>query len=180
MPDTQWPRYMVFQQHREEQAYVHNGTVHASDAEMALLNARDVFSRRPEATGMWVVPADQILSMTHQELEKQDWKGVKAKGKTSAYHVFGKFYEQGQCEQIGEVEATSHEHAMQLAIQHFEKKNPIWWWVFPASTVIASLPDEAGSMFVPALSKTYKNQSEYPTVTMMRQLHQKGRLDGQS
>ena len=36
---------------------------------------------------------------------------------------------------------------------------------------------DTNPMFAPAHEKTYKNQSEYHTVTMMRQLHDKGKLE---
>src|SRR3989337_2438869 len=68
MIDTQWPRFMVFQQEAVGKPFIHNGTVHAPDIDMALLNARDVFARRPQAVAMWVVPADSIFTQTREEL----------------------------------------------------------------------------------------------------------------
>ena len=41
--------------------HAHAGSVHAVDAEQALLNARDVYGRRG-ALSMWVVPAIQITA----------------------------------------------------------------------------------------------------------------------
>jgi ring-1,2-phenylacetyl-CoA epoxidase subunit PaaB len=40
----------------------HVGSIHASDAEMALQNARDVFARRGEVVSLWVVPAHCITA----------------------------------------------------------------------------------------------------------------------
>ncbi|MFQ5435705.1 MAG: phenylacetic acid degradation protein, partial [Anaerolineae bacterium] len=40
MPDTQWPLWEVFKQDKPDKAHESVGTVHAPDAEMALLNAR--------------------------------------------------------------------------------------------------------------------------------------------
>ena len=68
MVDTQWPRFQALQQHQEGQAHQNVGTVHAPDPEMALQNARDVFLRRPDCTGMWMVRADQIFAKTAEEL----------------------------------------------------------------------------------------------------------------
>ena len=38
----------------------HVGSLHAPDAETAILNARDVYTRRNEGVSIWVVEADHI------------------------------------------------------------------------------------------------------------------------
>ena len=50
----------VFAQPKTGADHVHCGSVHAADAEMALQNARDVYSRRNEAVSLWVVPSEAI------------------------------------------------------------------------------------------------------------------------
>jgi len=52
----------VFTQSKQGAPHEHAGNVHAVDAEMALQNARDVYSRRGEAISIWVVPSDQIVA----------------------------------------------------------------------------------------------------------------------
>ena len=52
----------VFIRPRRGLAHVHAGSIHASDAEMALRNARDVYTRRQEGTSVWVVRSDQIVA----------------------------------------------------------------------------------------------------------------------
>lgn len=173
MADTQLPRYMVFQQHEPDEPMVHNGTVHAADPEMALLTARDVFSRRPRAVRMWVVPAEAIFSLTRQELENKQWH-ISQGGENENYHVFVKTYEQGQCEHIGAVKADSHEAAMQAAVETFADEKVLWWWVFPAAAVSSTLEEDTGSMFDPVLDKRYREQTQYPVITMMRKIRAKG------
>ncbi|MBK7855580.1 MAG: 1,2-phenylacetyl-CoA epoxidase subunit B [Bacteroidetes bacterium] len=48
--------------------FEHAGSVRASDKEIALQNARDVYSRRNEATCLWVVKSDQIVSSSPEDL----------------------------------------------------------------------------------------------------------------
>jgi len=60
--DSQWPLWEVFVQPSQGAAYEHSGSVHATDAEGALQNARDVYARRGEAIGIWVVPSDAIVA----------------------------------------------------------------------------------------------------------------------
>jgi ring-1,2-phenylacetyl-CoA epoxidase subunit PaaB len=40
----------------------HVGSLHAVDAEMALQNARDVYTRRGEGLSIWVVPSSAITA----------------------------------------------------------------------------------------------------------------------
>ena len=40
----------------------HVGSLHADDAEMAVANARDVYTRRGEGVSIWVVPSATITA----------------------------------------------------------------------------------------------------------------------
>jgi len=59
---TQWDLWEVFTQKRTGAPHEHAGSVHAPDKEMALQNARDVYSRRGEAINLWVVPSEAIVA----------------------------------------------------------------------------------------------------------------------
>ena len=52
----------VFTQKKTGAPHEHAGSVRAADKEMAILNARDVYSRRKEAVSIWVVPANEIVA----------------------------------------------------------------------------------------------------------------------
>ena len=56
IPTNQWKFWEVFTQKKSGLPHEHAGSLRAADAEMALLNARDVYSRRNEAVNLWVVP----------------------------------------------------------------------------------------------------------------------------
>ena len=72
MTDTQWPRFEVFLVESDGKPAEHVGSVHAPDPEMALLNARDVFVRRPFCRELWVVPSDRVLFRSGEELKKDE------------------------------------------------------------------------------------------------------------
>ena len=57
----------VFVRPKRGLAHVHAGSIHAADAEMALRNARDVYTRRQEGVSLWVVPASQISASSPDE-----------------------------------------------------------------------------------------------------------------
>ena len=52
----------VFVRSQQGVSHRHVGSVHASDPEMALNNARDVYTRRNEGLSIWVVPSASITA----------------------------------------------------------------------------------------------------------------------
>jgi len=58
--DAGWPMWEVFIRQRRGMSHVHVGSLHAPDAEVALQNARDVYTRRVEGVSIWVVPSSQV------------------------------------------------------------------------------------------------------------------------
>ena len=58
----------VFTQKKAGMPFEHAGSVHAADKEMALQNARDVYSRRKEATCIWVVQSEHIISSSPEDM----------------------------------------------------------------------------------------------------------------
>lgn len=60
--DNQGDVWEVFVQSKPGLPHKHAGSVHATDKEMALQNARDMYTRRNEGTCIWVVPLDAITS----------------------------------------------------------------------------------------------------------------------
>ncbi len=62
-----WPLYEVFVRGKRGLNHVHVGSLHAADAEMALHNARDLYTRRNEGVSIWVVRADDITASSPGE-----------------------------------------------------------------------------------------------------------------
>jgi ring-1,2-phenylacetyl-CoA epoxidase subunit PaaB len=62
MTETLMPLWEVFIRNRSGLPHKHCGSVHASDATMALQAARDVYTRRGESVSIWVVPSTEITA----------------------------------------------------------------------------------------------------------------------
>lgn len=62
-----WPLWEVFTQPAGGAPHEHAGSLHAPDAEIALQNARDVYSRRGEAVSIWVVPSGSITASAPED-----------------------------------------------------------------------------------------------------------------
>ena len=56
------PLWEVFIRSRQGLGHKHAGSLHAADAQMAIQNARDVYTRRQEGVSIWVVPAETITA----------------------------------------------------------------------------------------------------------------------
>ncbi|MGZ3862930.1 MAG: 1,2-phenylacetyl-CoA epoxidase subunit PaaB [Bacteroidia bacterium] len=68
MKDSQGPLWEVFVQKKAGQPFVHCGSLHAYDKEMALENARDLYTRRSEGTALWIVPAAAIVASSPEDI----------------------------------------------------------------------------------------------------------------
>ncbi|WP_395099816.1 1,2-phenylacetyl-CoA epoxidase subunit PaaB [Streptomyces noursei] len=62
-----WPLWEVFVRSRRGLSHTHAGSLHAPDAQMALRNARDLYTRRSEGVSLWVVPSAQITASSPDE-----------------------------------------------------------------------------------------------------------------
>jgi ring-1,2-phenylacetyl-CoA epoxidase subunit PaaB len=58
----------VFTQGKDGEPHQHTGSVHATDAEHALQNARDAYARRNEGVSLWVVPSAAITASTPEDM----------------------------------------------------------------------------------------------------------------
>src|SRR3954470_5668123 len=84
-PNT--PLWEVFIRSRNGLAHKHVGSLHASDATMALQAARDIYTRRGEGLSIWVVPSTAITASDPAE------KGMMFEPAESKIYRHPTFYE---------------------------------------------------------------------------------------
>lgn len=63
----QWPLWEVFIRSKNGLDHKHAGSLHAADAQMAIENARDVYTRRMEGISIWVVESKHITASNPEE-----------------------------------------------------------------------------------------------------------------
>ncbi|SBS33221.1 1,2-phenylacetyl-CoA epoxidase, subunit B [Marinomonas spartinae] len=66
---SEWTLFEVFIRSKHGLNHKHVGSVHATDAEMAIENARDLYTRRNEGVSIWVVPSAAITATASDEKE---------------------------------------------------------------------------------------------------------------
>jgi len=62
MSKQYWPLFEVFIRAKSGLSHRHVGSLHASDADMAIDNARNLYTRRNEGTSIWVVQSSAIAA----------------------------------------------------------------------------------------------------------------------
>ncbi len=64
-----WPLWEVFIRSKQGLDHKHVGSLHAADAQMAIENARDVYTRRQEGVSIWVVESKAIHASNPDDAE---------------------------------------------------------------------------------------------------------------
>jgi ring-1,2-phenylacetyl-CoA epoxidase subunit PaaB len=176
--DTQWPRFEVFVQESPGKPHVHAGSVHATDSEIALLNARDVFVRRPDCVSLWVVPASAVTESAGAGVRGG---GLAPTGEIASpltdYLVFGKLEQKGVLTHLGRVQGRGRAEAMRAAEETFADRKPIVLWLVPDRAVERSRESDSSSLFEPARDKPFRDQAYYHIQTALRRLRREGRGD---
>ena len=65
----EWPLWEVFIRSKQGLDHKHLGSLHAADAQMAIENARDVYTRRNEGISIWVVESKYIHASNPDEAD---------------------------------------------------------------------------------------------------------------
>jgi ring-1,2-phenylacetyl-CoA epoxidase subunit PaaB len=64
---SEWPLWEVFIRSKRGLSHQHVGSLHAPDAELAVRNARDIYTRRQEGVSIWVVATTNITASSPDE-----------------------------------------------------------------------------------------------------------------
>jgi ring-1,2-phenylacetyl-CoA epoxidase subunit PaaB len=67
--ESTWPLWEVFIRSKQGLDHKHAGSLHAADAQMAIENARDVYTRRQEGVSLWVVESKHIHASNPDDAE---------------------------------------------------------------------------------------------------------------
>ncbi len=158
LPEGGWPRWEAFVRQNGGLAHVHSESVHAPDAETALLNARDAYLRRVEGVSLWVIPADR---MEVWESDSPDPEATDiAPGPAALWEVFVRHRRGLAHVHAGSITATGPFDAIGKAkAVYVTRDEGVSIWVAPAATINAADPTEAYALFEPFSDKDYR----YPT-----------------
>lgn len=66
---SDWPLWEIFIRSKQGLDHKHVGSLHATDARMAIENARDVYTRRMEGISIWVVESKYVHASNPDDAE---------------------------------------------------------------------------------------------------------------
>lgn len=66
---TDWQLFEIFIRSSRGLSHKHVGSLHAADGEMAVENARDVYTRRMEGVSIWAIPSKEITASNPAQSE---------------------------------------------------------------------------------------------------------------
>jgi ring-1,2-phenylacetyl-CoA epoxidase subunit PaaB len=158
LPEGGWPRWEAFVRQNGGLAHVHSESVHAPDAETALLNARDTYLRRVEGVSLWVIPADKMSDWDSASPDPAP-KDIAAQP-AALWEVFVRHRRGLAHVHAGSITATGPYNAVEKARPVYVTRDEgVNVWVAPSAYVHAADPADAGALFEPFADKDYR----YPT-----------------
>ena len=180
----QFGTYEVFHQKKEGAPFVYVGPVHAPEADVAFLFAKEQFSRRFACTGLWVVPTTAITVTAYvgdQESAYDTLPLLKNSGQPSpagtaddtaaeeaAYAAGEEDYDifhlkkRGKAHQhVGKVRASSPADALQVAKAVFGEQRPVVnVWAVRSADVLCS-DDDDRDIWTTTPEKKYRDAISY-------------------
>ena len=158
LPEGGWPRWEAFVRQNGGLAHIHSESVHAPDAESALLNARDAYLRRVEGVSLWVAPA---ASVTVWESDSTDNPPpATAPDAPQLWEVFVRHRRGLAHLHAGSLRAGSSGDAIAKARKaYLPRDDGVGIWVVPSQDIYSADPAEAEALFEPFSDKDYR----YPT-----------------
>ena len=161
----QLPTYEVFLQVKEPRAYKHEGCVHSTSLPMALIFAKEQYSRRGMCSGIWVADTKDVLVTEYTDNEIDIYDQIEAQptdGKTE-FSIFHMIKRGAQHSFAGSVEANSEEEALQVAKTSIERKKTVLnAWVIKSSAILKTeIGDRA--MWETTPKKLFREAINYKT-----------------
>lgn len=67
--EENWETYEVFHQKKRGDQHIHVGIVHASTPDMALVLAKEQYTRRRQTSNLWVVKTAQVYATSYDDID---------------------------------------------------------------------------------------------------------------
>lgn len=85
-----WITYEVFHQKKTGTQHIHVGIVHAPNAEMAIVFAKESFARRGATSNLWVVKSEDVTALDYSDSDIFDTTPEKTYRDAAFYKTRGK------------------------------------------------------------------------------------------
>jgi ring-1,2-phenylacetyl-CoA epoxidase subunit PaaB len=170
-PLDQLPTYEVFVQVKEPRAYKHEGCVHSNSLPMALIFAKEQFSRRGMCAGIWVVDTRDVLVTDYTDNETDIYSQIEGIADESGeeFAIFHMIKRGTQHSFAGNVKASSPETALKVAKEAFERKKPVLnAWVVPVNKMLKTAIEDR-EMWETTPKKLFREAIDYKTQEKLKE-----------
>ncbi len=82
----QWETYEVFHQKKRGEQHIHVGIVHAVNPEMAIVLAKEQYTRRRQTTNLWVVRTADVTATSYDDADMFETTPEKTYREASDYY----------------------------------------------------------------------------------------------
>ena len=174
MNQKEWPLWEVFIRSKQGLNHKHVGSLHAVNFDMAIENARDVYTRRMEGVSIWVIesnqlhtsePNDQVAlseSDNHKIYKHPTFYNLPEELNHNMWEVFVQSKQGLNYKHVGSLIALDVEMAIETAREGYTRKmEGVSIWVVQSNQIHANEPDEQDALFEPAHDKTYRHPTFY-------------------
>jgi len=166
----QLPTYEVFVQAKEPRPFKHEGGVHATSIEMALVFAKEQYTRRGICSGIWIVSTKDIIvtDFTDNNIDIYDQFHGQQDCDGDEYSMFHMVKRGTQHSFAGVVKASSPEQALACAKNSIERKKPVLnvWLVKTAD--IRKTTEEDKAMWETTPEKLFREAIDYKTAEKLK------------
>lgn len=171
----QLPTYEVFLQVKEPRPFKHEGCVHATSLEMALVFAKEQYSRRGICSGIWVAATKDLIVTEYTDNATDVYDHFNSVGdcKGKEYSIFHMIKRGTQHSYAGIVNADSPENALGCAKSLIERKKPVLnvWLVETAAMLKTTEEDKAIWETTP--EKLFREAIDYKTAEKLKSFKEK-------
>lgn len=85
-----WPTWEVFHQRKRGEQHIHVGIVHAPEADLALVFAKEQYGRRLKCSNIWVVKSSDVFSFSYDDEDMFETAPEKIYREATGYKVMEK------------------------------------------------------------------------------------------
>jgi ring-1,2-phenylacetyl-CoA epoxidase subunit PaaB len=166
----QLPTYEVFVQVKEPRAFKHEGCVHATSMEMAMVFAKEQYTRRGTCSGIWVVATKNIIvtDYTDNAIDIYDSFSDCNPSLGDEFTVFHMIKRGTQHKFAGVVNANSPENALACAKNAIERKQPVLNVWLAKSCDFLKTTDKEKAMWTTTPEKLFREAIDYKTQDKLR------------
>lgn len=157
-----WPRWEVFVRQNGGLAHIYSESVHAPDAETAMMNARDAYLRRVEGVSLWVARAEEVFvwesdapapapaPVSEDPDDSRLWEAFVRHRRGLAHVHAGSLYAAGPGDAVARARTV-----------YVTREEGVSVWVIPSDEIRAPDPADAPALFEPFADKDYRHPTFY-------------------